>query len=259
MDLKSYLNWELEVLSRAVAFANLSSASKNIGMSQPQLSRIVKTLEMETGLSLLDRDSKRHSQWTQQALALASVYSKTFESFLQELAGMKGRSMSVLRLGALEGFMELALKACERALAFEGLTKVELVIEDIGPLEQMFLRGELDLLMTFREPLNAKLKYVAQLGTQSLELIQSQGPHAALEVMSPFEFMVAHSKSKSRDQKIFVSNSLQARKQWLTQMGGKGHLPSAVLNRKPTKKSETPVLLLGNNRVPELIWKKLAQ
>ena len=40
-----HLNWELSVLNRSVAYNNLSGASQHVGLSQPQLSRIVAKLE----------------------------------------------------------------------------------------------------------------------------------------------------------------------------------------------------------------------
>ena len=49
---------EFSVLRRAVAYKNLTAASQNIGISQPQLSRIVAKLEQELDVKLLNRDRK---------------------------------------------------------------------------------------------------------------------------------------------------------------------------------------------------------
>ena len=68
--------WDLVVLSRAVAYSNLSTASRHIGLSQPQLSRVVKRLEEEIGCQLLDREAKRKSAWTNTALELAEEFSR---------------------------------------------------------------------------------------------------------------------------------------------------------------------------------------
>src|SRR5690606_13535732 len=61
------LNWDLTVLSRAIQYNNLSGAAQHVGISQPQLSRIVSRLESELGVPLLNRETRRHSTWTAQA------------------------------------------------------------------------------------------------------------------------------------------------------------------------------------------------
>ncbi|MHA0112066.1 LysR family transcriptional regulator, partial [Klebsiella pneumoniae] len=69
--------WDLSVLTRATQYANLSIAADHVGISQPQLSRIVAKLEDQLGLILLDRESRRKSAWTPAAHRLADIYSRT--------------------------------------------------------------------------------------------------------------------------------------------------------------------------------------
>ena len=54
-----YLSWDLAILSRATHYPNLSIASTHVGLSQPQLSRIVAKLEEQYGVQLLDREARR--------------------------------------------------------------------------------------------------------------------------------------------------------------------------------------------------------
>jgi DNA-binding transcriptional LysR family regulator len=68
------LAWELSVISRAVAYKNLSSAAAHVGLSQPQLSRIVQKVEKNLQVQLLDRSSRRSSSWQPIALQLAEIY-----------------------------------------------------------------------------------------------------------------------------------------------------------------------------------------
>ena len=70
-----HLHWPLTVLARAVHHKNLTAASGSVGLSQPQLSRLVSQLERELDLVLLDRAAKRKSGWTHTAFQLAEVYS----------------------------------------------------------------------------------------------------------------------------------------------------------------------------------------
>src|SRR5947209_3185861 len=68
------LNYPLSVLAKAVAYRNLSSASLHVGLSQPQLSRLISQIEKELGVELLDRKVKRKSSWTPQAMKLAELF-----------------------------------------------------------------------------------------------------------------------------------------------------------------------------------------
>ena len=58
------LYYELGVLAKAVNFKNLSAAALHVGLSQPQLSRIIAKIEEELKIVLLDRSAKRKSGWT---------------------------------------------------------------------------------------------------------------------------------------------------------------------------------------------------
>jgi len=77
-----HFNWELSVLSRAVAYQNLSGASQHVGLSQPQLSRIIQKLEAQWSVVLLDRSAKRKACWTPAAYKLARVYPNLKIAFL---------------------------------------------------------------------------------------------------------------------------------------------------------------------------------
>ena len=45
-----HLHWPLSVLSKAIHHKNLSAAADHIGLSQPQLSRLIAQLEEELGV-----------------------------------------------------------------------------------------------------------------------------------------------------------------------------------------------------------------
>jgi DNA-binding transcriptional LysR family regulator len=79
------ISHELSVLTRAVAYKNLSGASQHVGLSQPQLSRIVKKIEETFSIVLLDRGAKRNATWTPTAHRLADFYLKKMRVFEREL------------------------------------------------------------------------------------------------------------------------------------------------------------------------------
>src|SRR4051794_20367369 len=99
-----HLHSELSVLSRAVAFDNLSSAAGPVGLSQPQLSRIVSRIEQELGVVLLDRGAKRKSGWTPVAHRLAELFSKSTRHFQEQVQRMlQAAEPTEIRVAALEG------------------------------------------------------------------------------------------------------------------------------------------------------------
>src|SRR5688500_1926000 len=108
-----YLSWDLAILSRAIAYPNLSGASSHVGLSQPQLSRIVAKLEEQLGLTLLDRETKRKSSWTPAAYRLSEIYTKTFHNFRSEVGKLSdGLEPEHIRVGTLEGLIPLAMSFC---------------------------------------------------------------------------------------------------------------------------------------------------
>src|SRR4051812_25745685 len=105
-----YLSWDLAILSRAIAYSNLSAASAHVGLSQPQLSRIVAKLEEQLGLTLLDRETRRKSSWTPAAYRLAEIYTKTFQGFRAEVSHLAGGLVPhELRIGSLDGLVDRAM------------------------------------------------------------------------------------------------------------------------------------------------------
>lgn len=245
-----YLNWDLSVLSRAIAYTNLSGAATHIGLSQPQLSRIIAKLEQELGLTLLDRESRRKSAWTPAAFRLAEIYSKTFQGFRAEVSSLADNlTPTHLRLGALEGLQAQAMALCHALLTQTPVMVVELDVLDTHELEERFTKNELDLIFSSREPGRKKYRHVKTLGYQVIEPIET-GP---LHVHSSFEYTSVLHKGRPTE-KALVSNSLGVRKAYVEQYGGMATLPSAVKTKRTGKKSEVTVLLIAHDHLPELFW-----
>ena len=162
-----YLSWDLAILSRAVAYSNLSGASAHVGLSQPQLSRIVAKLEEQLNISLLDRETKRKSSWTPAAFRLAEIYTATFQNFRTEVNQLAdGLEPDTLRIGALEGLVPLATSFCKKLYDQSDIMVLELNVHDTNALEEKFLKSELDLIYSVREPSRKKFRYTHSLGYQ---------------------------------------------------------------------------------------------
>lgn len=251
-----YLNWELSVLSRAVAYSNLSAAAAHVGVSQPQLSRIVSKLEEQLSVSLLNRQSKRTSAWTAAAYRLAEIYSNTLRGFRGELQVLtQGNQVSHLKIGTLEGLQEIAIEFSRFVLEKLPVRTLELDIHDLNDLEEKFARQDLDLIFTSREPGARKFRHIRTLGYQTIEKLRGQA--AKVRVMSTFEYGTESQLLKSgHPDRLLVSNSLGVRKRWLETLKASGTLPSKV--QRARKSGDSPVLLVGTEELPEKVWSELA-
>lgn len=248
-----HIHWELSVLSRAVAYKNLSGASTQVGLSQPQLSRIIAKLEKNLGILLLDRTTKRNASWTPTAFKLVELYSKAIRNLDHELSRLTEKSLNKhIKIGALEGLIPTVLPYAKKLLESGPLT-VDVAIYDLNQLEEHFFKGEFDLIFGPREPGKKKFKYVKVLGYQVLEKIQkSEVPL----VMSSFEYATQRAK-QNNEKPILISNSLMVRKMWLEQIGGQGIVPSAVLKQRPSRDSVESVFMLANDNFNQALWEKL--
>jgi DNA-binding transcriptional LysR family regulator len=266
------LSWELSVLSKAVAYKNLSGAAQNIGISQPQLSRIVGKLESELRAVLLDRGARRKSGWTPLAFQLAEVYLKSVRGLNSEVQKLvEGSEPRLLHIGTLEGLIQLAVKFGNHILTHTGIEAVEMNVYDLNVLEEKFFKGDLDVIFTAREPGRKKYQFSRHLGYQSLELVESSDK---FRVMSSFEFGVNEIKSARQSKgkksealgpKTIISNSLAVRRQWMEACGGIGTLPSAVRSSKKGAASankvveEDDVYIYAQDSLSPTLWEKASK
>ncbi len=245
------LYWEPYILSRCVGYKNLSGAADHVGLSQPQLSRIVSKLENELGLVLLDRSSRRKSGWTSHAIKLAQVFSKMKNQLEAEIQRINFDSEpKKIRMATLEG---LAFLACQYSqyLFSERVKTIEVDVHDTDLLEELFYKGNYDLIFTSREPGKKKYKYRIEIGRQSLDLL-SKG--VKTQVLSSFEY---HSHGTEENKFVFVSNSLEVRKHWIDHFGGEGFFPSKIKSLHSNSGSSVPVLLMGADYLSPITWNKI--
>ncbi|XGC81238.1 LysR family transcriptional regulator [Bdellovibrio bacteriovorus] len=249
------LYYELSVLSKAVHFKNLSAAALHVGLSQPQLSRIIAKIEDELKIVLLDRSAKRKSGWTAVAFQLAEIFEKSIRRLELEMQGISNNQMvAELHIGTLEGLSDFALNTCRQCFEEVGVKKITLDIFDLNELEANFLSGNLDLIFTSKTPGRQKFKYLQELGFQKLEKIESSKKFA---VLSTFEYGRANKKELEDYPHLFVSNSLAMRKSWLENHGGTGHLPTEA--KKGRAKDAEPVLMIGSELLSPVLWENITQ
>ncbi|KYG67073.1 hypothetical protein AZI86_08655 [Bdellovibrio bacteriovorus] len=242
--------YEMSVLAKAIHFKNLSAAALHVGLSQPQLSRIIARIEDDLKIVLLDRSAKRKSGWTPVAFQLSEIFEKSIRRLETELQGISNNQVvGELHIGTLEGLSDFALNTTRLCFEEVGVKKITLDIFDLNELEANFMSGNLDLIFTSKSPGRQKFKYLAELGFQKLEEINSSKDFA---VLSTFEYGRANKKELESFPHLFVSNSLSIRRGWLEKNGGTGHLPTEA--KRGRAKDAEPVLLIGSELLNPVLW-----
>jgi DNA-binding transcriptional LysR family regulator len=246
--------YELGVLAKSVHYKNLSGAALHVGLSQPQLSRIIMKIEEELKIVLLDRSAKRKSGWTPIAFSLATMFDKSIKRLEVELMGFSQNQMiGDLHIGTLEGLSSFAMEACQHGFNEVGVSKIFIEIYDLNELEANFMAGNLDLIFTSKSPGRQKFKFLKELGFQVLEKIQSDKNYA---VLSSFEYGRAHKKEFDAFKHVLITNSLAMRREWFQKIGGTGFMPTEAKRGKA--KEHEPVLMIGSEILNPKLWQQMS-
>jgi DNA-binding transcriptional LysR family regulator len=244
---------QLGILVKAVQHKNLSSAASHVGLSQPQLSRIIAKLEEELQVVLLDRGVRRKSAWTEFAFKLVEAYQKSENSLQAEIQKIIKKPLnSRIRFGTLEGLSQFGFEYAHKLFSNTKLHELHLDIYEISELEEKFESGNLDIIFSFRIPGKQKFKNVIEVGYQSVDKVVIDRDY---QVLSPYEYTQKQNEYKKSKARFFVSNSLELRKQWLENVGGMGWLPSVVLSAPGDGK--TPVYLVGSELLSPFVWEEI--
>ncbi|MGZ3803965.1 MAG: LysR family transcriptional regulator [Pseudobdellovibrionaceae bacterium] len=247
------LYYELSVLVRAIHFKNLSAAAVHIGLSQPQLSRIIARIEEEFKIVLLDRSAKRKSSWTPVAFEMAEIFNHSARRLGSELQGLsQNNAVAEIHIGTLEGLAHFAIETSQICYEDIGIKKISLNIYDLNELDANFMAGNLDMIFTSKIPGRQKFRHLLEIGSQVLDKVST---NKKFGVYSTFEFGRAQRKELENFEFLFISNSLAVRKSWLNTIGGVGYIPSET--RKGRLKEHEPVFLLGSELLSPLLWEKL--
>lgn len=247
------LYYELSVLAKAVHFKNLSAAAIHVGLSQPQLSRIIARIEEEFKVVLLDRAAKRKSSWTPIAFEMSEIFERSNRRMGSELQGLsQNNAVAEIHIGTLEGMAEFAIKTCKDCFEQVGIKKITLDIFDLNELDSNFLAGNLDMIFTSKIPGRQKFRHLVEIGSQVLEKVQT---NKKFGVFSTFEYGRAQKKELESFDHLLISNSLAVRKDWLGAIGGVGYIPSEA--RKVKSKENEPVLLIGSELINPLLWEQI--
>lgn len=245
--------YELSVLAKSVHFKNLSGAALHVGLSQPQLSRIIAKIEDELKIVLLDRSAKRKSGWMPIAFQLTHLFEKSVKRLEGDLVGLsQNQLISEIHIGTLEGLSGFAMNACKHCFDQIGVPKIYVEIYDLNELEAHFISGNLDFIFTSKTPGKQKYKYLLELGFQVLEKIQTNKNYALL---SSFEYGKSNKKDFEEFKHILVSNSLTLRREWLESYGGTGLLPTEA--KKGKSKEHEPVLMIGSEILNPNLWQQV--
>ncbi|MBX2995156.1 MAG: LysR family transcriptional regulator [Bdellovibrionaceae bacterium] len=247
------LAYELSVLAKAIQHKNLSAAAVHVGLSQPQLSRLVAKIESELNVVLLDRTARRKSGWTPMALELSLIFTRGLGRLEGEIMALaEERDITELRIGSLEGLSGISTQFAKSCFDQLGMKLVYLDLLDFRDLDSQFLSGNLDLIFTVKSPSKQKYQKMIEVGFQQMEKVNSD-PKTL--ICSPFEFAGLEKREVEAASHLLVSNSLSLRSQWLHNFGGAGTLP--VDAKKGRGKGHYSIYLIGSDILSPRIWDRL--
>lgn len=126
---------------RAVELGSLSAAARELGTTQPTVSKLVAALERELGARLLERSTRRVLPTEEGARFLASARRllEDYEEALDDIAGGVREPRGLVRLSAPVALGELRLnRLMLQVLAKLPRVQVELLLEDrfVDPVEE---------------------------------------------------------------------------------------------------------------------------
>ncbi|MEZ0391923.1 MAG: LysR family transcriptional regulator [Pseudobdellovibrionaceae bacterium] len=249
------LTYELSVLSKAIQHKNLSAAAQHIGLSQPQLSRLIAKIESELSVILLDRSARRKSGWTPLAHDLSLTFTKGISRLQSDILSVAQESeVHELRIGTLEGLSAIATQFVQHCFDKINIPTVYLDVLDFRDLDSQFLSGNLDLIFSVRPPSKQKYKHQLEVGYQQMEKIST---NKEIYIFSPFEFTGAEKKSMEPGKKTLISNSLSFRSHWLHQIGGTGILP--IDAKRGRGKGYYSVNLFGSDLISPKLWTLISE
>jgi len=249
------LSYELGVLAKAVHHKNLSAAAIHVGLSQPQLSRVISKIEKELNVVLLDRSARRKSGWTPLAQDLAITFSKGFGRLEAEIASVaQDIQLNEIHIGTLEGLSNIALEFVQDCFLHLQMKRVFLDVYDIAELDSQFLSNNLDLAFTVKPPGQKKFSHLLEVGYQQVDKVSSDKKTL---VVSPFEFSATDKKTLDGASQALISNSLELRRRWLKERGGSGILPVDA----KTGKGRGPytIYLLGSEMLSPRLWDQISK
>ncbi len=249
------LTYEMGVLAKAVQHKNLSAASAHVGLSQPQLSRVISKVEHALQIVLLDRSARRKSGWTQVAHDLSAAFMKGMGRLESEIVAIaQEMEITELHIGTLEGISMIASQFSKNCFDQLKIKKIYLDVLDFKDLDSQFLNGGLDLIFTVRPPTKQKFNHMLEVGYQQMEKIST---NKTVMVASAYELAGYEKKMTEEVNHFMISNSLALRKHWLQEVGGIGTLP--VDAKTGRGKGQYTIYLIGNDLIPPKIWEKITQ
>jgi len=247
------LAYELSVLAKAVQHKNLSAAAVHVGLSQPQLSRLVAKIEAEMNIMLLDRTARRKSGWTPLAQELALSFTKGMGRLETEIMALaQDREITELRIGSLEGLANIATQFAKSCFDEMGMKLIYLDLLDFRDLDSQFLSGNLDLIFTVKSPSKQKYGHMLEVGFQQMENVNSD-PKTL--ICSPFEYTALDKRDMNDADHVLVSNSLSLRDKWLHEIGGTGIIP--VDAKRGRGKGHYSIYLIGSDLMSPRLWDQI--
>ena len=177
----------MEYIYAVYKTGSFSAAAKDLFVTQPCLSAMIKKTETQLGVPIFDRNAKplrlteygvRYMDYLEKVRALEGE----LEQYLSDVRGLRTGQLSI---GANNVFASFVLPALMRKFKaqYPGV-QVQMVEGNISYLEDALMRGKLDLILD-NCPLNTDAYLQHTLGTEQLLLAAHTGIHDA-DQLAPY-------------------------------------------------------------------------
>jgi hypothetical protein len=250
-----HLAHELEILSRIIKYKNLTQAADHVGLTQPHLSRVIRKLESELGVPIMERSNKRKPEWSPHAPRLVQIFESNRRNLTYQISDyLEDLVPRNVRVGCLEGMVPFVTQFISKLIESYPSDVVELVVFDVAKLERRYLMGQLEFLFNIKVPGKGHHDRILEIGYQELANVEKSKD---VRVCSEFEYSLKRGQERRKKERYVVSNSLTFRQEFLDVHGGFGRLPSEIQQQKPKRKGDfDTVFLIGSKEIPEHFWEE---
>jgi DNA-binding transcriptional LysR family regulator len=181
---------ELEVLRTLIGFGKATAAARQLGISQPAVSRAIRALEERTGLTLFRREGGRLIA-TAEALALHQQSEPIFLTFerLERARWRPEEERSSLRIAAPPTLAQYFMQ--DLLAEFSRIERDVRIYIEFGPglqVVSMVANGDIDLAMIDAGPDNPGVQHVIFRTAKAHAVVPATSPLATREFLTPHDF-----------------------------------------------------------------------
>jgi hypothetical protein len=242
---------DIVTVAAATQYRNLTVAAQSLQISQPHLSRLIQKVERQTGIALLNRESKKKSSWTEEGLRFFQEFKRHQDSFSDLVHTFKKLQFyRSLKIVCLEGLAEHTLQSLQKFRQVYATPSLQVDILDLSELDAGFATGAYDVAVSSHPPVAARNSWIKTIGYQHFNIYNK---NAKENVVTHFELH----KRKDRAHE-WITNSLLVKRYCIENFSVAGEMPTKIFEKKK-EVNDTPVLLMAHAGMDAKLWQILSK